>query len=133
MNDKITGLGGVFWKTPDKPRMQKWYREKLGVPLADDGYGWLFEWREKDDPETVGMTVISPFPGDTEYFDPSPAPFMLNFRVDDLDAVLERLAREGVEQVGDVVDEEYGRFAWVLDCDGTKVELWQPPAVSPEA
>lgn len=75
----------------------------------------------------MGRTEWSPFPRSTDYFDPSDAPFMINYRVDDLDGVLDRLVEDGIETVGDVESYPYGRFAWILDPNGLKIELWEPP------
>jgi predicted enzyme related to lactoylglutathione lyase len=106
--------------------MREWYRDKLGMPA--DEYGAVFPWRYKDDPESYGHTVWSPFDEDTEYFDPSESDFMINFIVDDLDGILEQLRAAGVEIIGEVQEFEYGRFGWILDPDGNKIELWEPPA-----
>jgi len=122
---KVTGIGGVFFRCSDPEMMREWYKEKLGVPC--DEHGAAFPWREKDKPDHMGYTVWSPFDDDTEYFDPSESEFMINFRVDDLDGMLEQLEDAGVEIVGEVQEYEYGRFGWILDPDGNKVELWEPP------
>jgi predicted enzyme related to lactoylglutathione lyase/DNA-binding transcriptional ArsR family regulator len=100
-----------------------------GYPSPHDEQGYVqFEWREKDDPERVGATVWEPFAHDTDYFDPSTKPFMLNFRVANLAALLDQLRKEGV-QVDDKVEEyEYGKFGWIMDPEGNRVELWEPPA-----
>ena len=90
-----------------------------------------FQWREKDDPERIGFTAWSPFREDTTYFDPSPAPFMINYRVADLHGLLEQLRREGVEVIDQIEEGEYGRFGWIIDPEGTKIELWEPPSERP--
>jgi predicted enzyme related to lactoylglutathione lyase len=123
---KVTGIGGVFFRSEDPEGMRDWYRDKLGVPA--DQHGYAFPWREKDQPDHFGYTVWSPFDVDTDYFDPSHSDFMINFRVDDLDGLLEQLKAAGVEVVGEVQEFEYGRFGWVMDPEGNKVELWEPPA-----
>lgn len=118
---KVTGIGGIFFKSRDPKALAAWYREHLGLEVEDWG-GVNFHWR---DPE--GSTVWSPFREDTGYFDPSERPFMINFRVDDLDGMLTRL-REAGAQVDDRVEEyEYGRFGWFVDPEGTRIELWEPP------
>lgn len=104
--------------------MRKWYGEHLG--LVDKGGGAMLPWREKDHPQNEHMTVWSVFSGDTKYFEPSQAPFMVNYIVDDLDALLERLQKEGVKIDPKRQDESYGHFAWIYDPDGNKIELWQP-------
>jgi len=122
---KVTGIGGVFFRCSDPEKMRDWYKKNLGVPA--DEYGAVFRWRQKDDPDRLGYTVWSPFDEDTDYFDPSESAFMINFRVDDLDGMLAQLKKAGVEVVGEVQEYEYGRFGWVLDPDGNKIELWEPP------
>ena len=121
----VTGLGGVFFKAADQKATVEWYRDKLGLPLEDWG-GMSFLWSPKDAPDKTGYTVWSAFPGDTKYFEPSDAPFMINFRVQDLDGLLAKLAAAGVELAGDPVEEPNGKFAWVVDPNGTKIELWEP-------
>jgi catechol 2,3-dioxygenase-like lactoylglutathione lyase family enzyme len=121
---KILGIGGIFFKSIQPQAMKDWYGQHLG--LADSGQGVMLPWREKDNPEREQMTIWSVFPGDTQYFQPSPAPFMINYIVDDLDALLERLAKAGVRIDPKRQDESYGRFAWIYDPDGNKIELWQP-------
>ena len=92
---RVTGLGGVFFKAQKPKELQKWYETHLGIELDSDGF-ITFKWREKDTPNQIGHTVWGPFQGDTQYFEPSKAPFMFNFRVDDLDALLDELRKEGV-------------------------------------
>jgi catechol 2,3-dioxygenase-like lactoylglutathione lyase family enzyme len=123
---RVNGLGGVFFKAQDAERLRSWYREHLGLPVEDWG-GMSFEWREKDDPSRTGATVWSIFPASSRYFDPSPAPFMVNYRVDDLDRVLAELRSEGVEVDPKVEESEFGRFGWVMDPEGNRIELWEPP------
>src|SRR5215469_7502667 len=121
---RILGIGGIFFKSANRQQMQEWYAKCLG--LADSGHGVVLPWREKDNPESAQMTIWSIFPGDTKYFEPSPASFMVNYIVDDLEALLERLVKEGVRIDPKRQDESYGRFAWIYDPDGNKIELWQP-------
>jgi catechol 2,3-dioxygenase-like lactoylglutathione lyase family enzyme len=121
---RILGIGGIFFKSANHQRLQAWYAKHLG--LSDSGQGVILPWREKDHPEREQMTVWSIFPGDTTYLEPSPAAFMVNYLVDDLDALLERLAQDGVPIDPKRQDESYGRFAWIYDPDGNKIELWQP-------
>ena len=119
---RILGIGGVFFKSANQQQMREWYRKHLG--LADEGHGVMLSWREKDNPENEHVTVWTVFPDNSKYFEP--ASFMLNYIVDDLDALLERLEKEGVKIDPKRQDEEYGRFAWIYDLDGNKIELWQP-------
>lgn len=124
--EKVTGIGGIFLKADDPTGLQKWYQDKLGVPVGEDGYT-MFHWREAGEPGNPGQTVWSLFPRDTTYFDPSRAPWMVNYRVENLERMLAQLREAGVTIEGEMA-EEYGRFAWVLDPEGNKVELWEPPA-----
>lgn len=121
---RVTGLGGVFFKCADPESVKKWYREHLGI--ESDQWGFAFLWRDLEDPEQRGYTVWSPFPDATEYFEPSEQPYMFNYRVADMDALLPQLEAEGVEVVGGPDSEANGKFAWILDPDGRKIELWEP-------
>lgn len=123
---RVTGLGGVFFKTEDTGATRQWYEDhlKLDGP-ADDVI--MFWWRYDDDPERRGHTVWGPFDKNSEYFGPGDAPFMFNYRVDDLDAILARLRAEGVEVLDKREETEFGRFGWIVDLDGRRVELWEPP------
>lgn len=122
---RVTGIGGIFFKSKDPTKMKEWYRTHLGIDSGNDGA--TFEWRDKDNPDRVGMTVWSPFPHDTKYFNPSAAPFMINYRVENLDRLLEHLRKEGVSADDRIEEYEYGRFAWIMDPEGNRVELWEPP------
>jgi catechol 2,3-dioxygenase-like lactoylglutathione lyase family enzyme len=122
---RIIGIGGIFFKSPNQQQMKDWYAKNLG--LGADGHGEVtLPWREKDNPESEQMTVWSVFPANTKYFEPSQASFMLNYIVDDLDALLNRLAKDGVRIDPKRGNESYGKFAWIYDPDGNKIELWQP-------
>ncbi len=121
----IQGIGGIFFKSPDPKGIGEWYEQHLGMPAAPDGSRML-RWRRYDDPEKAEVTVWAPFQQDTTYMDPSKSPFMVNYIVDDLDAMLEKLRAEGVEVDEKVEEYEYGKFGWVFDPDGNKIELWQP-------
>ena len=125
---RILGIGGIFFTSANQQQMQEWYAHHLG--LADSGQGVMLPWREKDNPDNEQMTIWSIFPSDTSYFAPGPASFMVNYIVDDLDALLDRLTKEGVSIDPQRQDESYGRFAWIYDPDGNKIELWQPPSPS---
>ena len=121
---RVLGIGGIFFKSANKREMKEWYAQHLG--LADSGHGVMLPWREHDNPENEQMTVWSIFSGDTKYFEPSEASFMVNYIVDDMDALLDRLEKAGVRIDPKRQDESYGRFAWIYDPDGNKIELWQP-------
>jgi catechol 2,3-dioxygenase-like lactoylglutathione lyase family enzyme len=122
---KVTGFGGVFYKAADSAVTQAWYQDKLGV---GGEWGATFRWADEsgEDP----YSLLSPFKAETDYFEPSAAGFMINLRVDDLDAMIAELQAKGVEIIGRQ-DEEYGNFAWILDCDGIKIELWQQKGAAP--
>lgn len=122
---RVTGIGGVFFKADDVARMRTWYRDTLGLPIGE-GDWWMFEWRDRENAERVGSTVWSLFPADTTYFDPGKSPLMVNYRVDDLEGLLAELRGKGVEVIGQIEEQEYGRFGWVLDPEGNKIELWEP-------
>lgn len=122
---RVTGLGGLFFRSRDPAATVDWYRVHLGIDAAEWG-GFAFQWREKADPEEVGYTVWAAFPTDTEYFAPSGESFMINFRVADIEALIESLRAEGVEIAGDIEDHPNGKFAWILDPEGRKIELWEP-------
>jgi predicted enzyme related to lactoylglutathione lyase len=124
---RVTGIGGVFFKSKDPKALGAWYKAHLGIEVSDWG-GAVFEWKGADNPEGVGTTVWNPFPANTNHFAPSTAPFMINYRVADLHALVAALRAEGVQVEGDVQDSEYGKFAWVIDPEGNKIELWEPPA-----
>lgn len=123
---RVTGIGGVFFKARDPAALKAWYHDHLGI-VPTDWAGTVFLWREMDDPARTGSTVWSPFPHDTAYFNPSAAPFMINYRVADLDRLLEALRREGVQVDDRIEQHEYGRFAWIMDPEGNRIELWEPP------
>ena len=131
--EKVTGIGGIFVKADNPTELQKWYQDKLGVPVGENGYT-MFHWREADAPEKLGQTVWSLFPRETTYFAPSRSSWMVNYRVENLERMLGQLREAGVTIEGELVEgeavEEYGRFAWVLDPEGNKVELWEPPAAA---
>ncbi|MGH7703175.1 MAG: VOC family protein, partial [Gemmatimonadales bacterium] len=116
---------GVFFKSSDPARTLEWYRTHLGIASADWG-GFAFQWSEKDRPSETGYTVWGVFPDSTRYFSPSQQPFMVNFRVADLVALIAALKAEGVEVVGEIQQAPNGKFAWILDAEGRKIELWEP-------
>lgn len=122
---RVTGIGGIFFKAADPKALSEWYRVHLGLKVEDWG-GVAFRWSE-DNTSGDGMTLWNPFKADTSYFAPSTAPFMVNFRVEDLHGLLAALRAEGC-QVDEKVDEsEFGKFGWVMDPEGNRIELWQPP------
>ena len=124
---RVTGIGGVFFKAKDRKALGKWYHEHLGVPVEEWG-GAAFPWRSPDNPSGAGSTVWNPFDEDTTYFGPGSSSFMINFRVHDLHALLAVLRAEGCVVENKVEESEFGKFGWVTDPDGNRVELWEPPA-----
>jgi predicted enzyme related to lactoylglutathione lyase len=122
---RVTGIGGVFLRSKDPKRLSAWYARHLGLPVTE--WGVSFEWKDEV-PAGTGATAWSTFAEDTEYFGDDPRQTMINYRVDDLDALLVQLAAAGVWIDPKRQDESYGKFAWIKDCDGNRVELWQPLA-----
>jgi predicted enzyme related to lactoylglutathione lyase len=120
---RVTGLGGIFFKCQDPEKMKEWYREHLGIDSGKEGA--VFKWRDFDAPEKQCITAWSIFPAATKYFDPSQKPFMLNYKVENLRALLDELRNEGVTVVGEIEEYEYGKFGWILDPEGNKIELWE--------
>lgn len=122
---RVTGIGGIFFKAKDPTALSAWYRDHLGLDVTEWN-GAIFQWGgEGSEP---GMTIWSPFAADTTYMAPSTASFMINFRVADLEALLAALRAEGCDVVDRTETSEQGRFGWVIDPEGNKVELWEPPA-----
>ena len=118
----ITGVGGVFFKAKDPKALAAWYRDVLGMPMEAWGGAAL----RYDAPKHPPVAAWSPFPASTDYFAPSTSAFMINYAVDDMDALLARLSTKGVQILKRDDSDENGRFAWILDPEGNKVELWQP-------
>lgn len=123
---RVTGIGGIFFKAQNPEKLRAWYETHLGMPIESWG-GMQFPWRRDDDPQTRGYTAWTLFKADTRYFDPSEKPFMINYRVENLAEVLAALKSEGVTGDEKIEDSEYGRFAWVMDPEGNRIELWEPP------
>ncbi|MEJ0030257.1 MAG: VOC family protein [Bacteroidota bacterium] len=119
---KVTGIGGVFFKSKDVPKLREWYKEHLGFVVTE--WGSTMPWI---DPQTkaFGQTAWSPFKETSDYFAPSTLPYMINYRVHDVHALIEELRKEGVTIAGGVDDTDYGKFAWIMDPEGRKIELWE--------
>lgn len=122
MKNRVTGLGRFFFKTKDPNAIKQWYNKHLG--LNTDQYGCTFWWKDKEGQDC--STQWSPMKDDTNYFKPSKSPFMMNFRVENLEELLKVLRQEGVTVVGEIEEYNYGKFGWILDPDGNKLELWEP-------
>lgn len=121
---RVTGIGGVFFKAKDPEAMNKWYSENLGIDAGE--YGATFNWRDAEDPSKEGTTAWCAFPADTKYFNPSASPFMINYRVADLDGLLTELRAAGVWVDEKVESYDYGKFGWIMDPEGNRIELWEP-------
>jgi predicted enzyme related to lactoylglutathione lyase len=125
--NRVTGIGGIFFKANDPKAMQAWYKRHLGIDVQDWG-GTAFSWTDADGKPTGGMTVWSIKPVGDNSFAPGTAPFMVNYRVADLRALLNALREEGCNVMDKLDDSEFGKFGWVIDPEGNKIELWEPPA-----
>ncbi|MBI4912142.1 MAG: VOC family protein [Acidobacteria bacterium] len=121
---RVTGIGGIFFKAQDPVALRAWYQRHLGIDVLEWG-GAVFPWADP-----AGMTVWNIAEPGSPTFDPGRAPFMVNYRVADLDALLQALRAEGCEVLEKTEASEFGKFGWVLDPEGNKVELWEPPAGS---
>lgn len=121
---KVTGIGGIFFKSKDPEAIKAWYQQHLGIPV--EPYGTVFEWRHADDSDKKGTTVWNPFKESTKYFEPSEKPFMINYRVEDLEALLVELRAGGVTILDEIAVYDYGKFVHILDPEGNKIELWEP-------
>ena len=128
MTERVVGIGGIFFKARDPDRLRAWYREHLGLEISEWG-GVVFDPMPASPAGRQGTTVWSIFPADTTYFEPGTSSFMINYRVEDLDAVLAALRAEGCEVDERVDSSEFGRFGWVMDPEGNRLELWEPPQV----
>ena len=122
MKNRVIGIGGLFFKTKSPNETKDWYKKHLG--FNTDDWGCTFWWKDKNG--TNASTQWSPFKSDTEYFSPSKKEYMFNYRVANLTALLEKLKDEGVTIIGNIEEYEYGKFGWILDPDGNKIELWEP-------
>ena len=129
---KVQGIGGIFLKAKDPKKLRAWYAKNLGVetlphsPWGADDDAALIEWRDKDDAERTCYTVFEAFPADSDFFHNDDQVFMLNFRVDDLDGMIEQLKAAGVQMVGEIEQIQSGRLARCLDPEGSLFELWEP-------
>ena len=123
--ERVTGIGGVFFKARDPKKMAAWYRDHPAIQ-SKGGYT-DFLWRDKDNPDTIGHTAWALFPTNTSYFGSSAAPMMINYRVANLERMLGQLRRAGLA-VEKVQEQDYGRFTWITDPGGNRIELWEPKA-----
>ena len=123
---RVTGIGGIFFKAKDPPTLWAWYKAHLGIDVQAWG-GASFDWTDAEGKPVAGTTAWSIEPLANDHFAPSGASFMVNYRVDDLLGLIKALKDEGCHVLDKIDDSEYGKFAWVIDPEGNKVELWQPP------
>jgi predicted enzyme related to lactoylglutathione lyase len=121
--EKVTGIGGVFFKVGDAGKMAAWYEKHLGIHTEDGCAD--FPWREKERPDEIGRTVWAMFPTDSTHFGESSSRLMINYRVANLDRMLEQIRSGGIK-IEKVEDHDYGRFAWIMDPEGNRIELWEP-------
>ena len=124
---RVTGIGGIFFHAKDPAMLREWYKKHLGIDVQEWG-GTAFVWADGDGKPMKGTTVWSIGTADSDQFAPSSANFVINYRVEDLTSLLEALRAEGCNVLDRTDDSEYGKFGWVMDPEGNKVELWQPPA-----
>lgn len=127
---RVTGIGGIFIKSSDTKKMSEWYKKHLGLNTND--YGAVFEWFQGSDSTKKGFTQWSPFAQSTKYFEPSTKDFMINYRVENLEKLVEELKKEGVKILDNIETYDYGKFVHIMDCDGNKIELWEPNDVAYE-
>ncbi|QQL49067.1 VOC family protein [Mucilaginibacter ginkgonis] len=120
---KVTGIGGIFFKCDDPQQMNDWYAKNLGLPVQK--WGTMFRWRDAENPDKEGTTVWSTFKRDAQSFEPSAKEFMINYRVDDLEALVKELKAAGVTFVDEMLSDEYGKFVHIMDPEGNKIELWE--------
>jgi predicted enzyme related to lactoylglutathione lyase len=125
-DSKVTGIGGVLIECADPQAMRQWYHQHLGI--SNDPYGAQFKWRQHNNPEHEGTTVWCPIGAEAGYFAPSTKGFMVNFRVQHIEALLEQLQQAGITIIGELQSFDYGKFAHIIDPEGNKIELWEPPA-----
>ena len=125
--ERVTGIGGIFFQARDPAALRAWYQRHLGIAVQDWG-GAAFRWTNAEGQPTAGTTIWSVNDADGNYFAPSSASFMINYRVANLRALVEALRSEGCNVLEKIDESEYGKFAWVIDPEGNKVELWEPPA-----
>ncbi|UWX62647.1 VOC family protein [Chryseobacterium oranimense] len=121
---RVTGIGGIFFKCKDPKKMRDWYKDHLG--LSTNEYGAVFEWYQGSDNSKKGFSQWSPFSDKTKYFQPSEKDFMINYRVQNLEKLVEQLKKENVTIVDKIETYEYGKFVHIMDIEGNKIELWEP-------
>lgn len=121
---RVTGIGGIFFKCKDPKKVREWYEKHLG--LNTNPYGATFEWYESPDSTQKAQTQWTPFSENTKYFEPSTSDFMINYRVENLEKLVEALKEEGVTVLDEIASYDYGKFVHILDAENNKIELWEP-------
>ena len=121
---KVTGIGGIFFRSKDPVRAREWYSDHLGLAISD--YGSSFEFRNAHDPNQINYLQWSPFEEKTDYFEPSKKEFMINYRVQNIEGLVAKLKKEGVKVLDEIVSYDYGKFVHIMDHEGNKIELWEP-------
>ncbi|MFZ5553282.1 MAG: VOC family protein [Bacteroidota bacterium] len=125
---RVTGIGGIFFKCKDPKSIKEWYSKNLGLVVND--YGSMFEFREGADSSKIAYLQWSPFNEKTKYFEPSDKPFMINYRVVNMEELVVDLKKNGVNVLDTIAEYEYGKFVHILDPENNKIELWEPAGVS---
>jgi len=121
---KVTGIGGIFFRSKNPADVKKWYGENLGLAISE--YGSSFEFRNANHPDEINYLSWSPFPETTEYFNPSKKEFMINYRVQNIEGLVKKLKENGVTIVDEIEEYDYGKFVHIMDLEGNKIELWEP-------
>jgi predicted enzyme related to lactoylglutathione lyase len=121
---KVTGIGGIFFRTKDPQAIKEWYGKNLGLAISD--YGSSFEFRNANRPDEINYLQWSPFDEGTDYFNPSEKEFMINYRVQNIEGLVKKLRENGVTILDEIEEYEYGKFVHILDPEGNKIELWEP-------
>jgi predicted enzyme related to lactoylglutathione lyase len=121
---KVTGIGGIFFRTKNPAEIKKWYGENLGLAISE--YGSSFEFRNANRPDEINYLQWSPFEEGTDYFNPSDKEFMINYRVQNMEGLVKKLRENGVTIVDEIEEYEYGKFVHIMDPEGNKIELWEP-------
>lgn len=124
LTPKVTGVGGIFFKTENPEKLKDWYKDNLGIATSE--YGSSFEFRNANRPEEINYLQWSPFKKDTEYFEPSKKEFMINYRVQNIEGLVKNLKANGVTVVDEIESFDYGKFVHIIDLEGNKIELWEP-------
>jgi predicted enzyme related to lactoylglutathione lyase len=125
VKNRVIGIGGVFFKSANRKDLMEWYRKHLGIAMED--WGAIFQWDTPENPAGNKYTAFSIFDDKGEYMKPSKVDFMINFQVENLDELLITLTKEGVQVMPEREESEFGKFGWILDPEGRKIELWEPP------